>query len=88
MKLGNINPNLHTVVLDNHALTLKSNTEKDYFCQKSSLLHTFLKFCRESKKIYIKLKNILLSFLLVPFCPIKAIIQIRLFSLCYDRANI
>jgi hypothetical protein len=34
-----------------HALTLKSNTAKYYFGEKSNFLHTFLKFCRESKKI-------------------------------------
>jgi hypothetical protein len=42
-----VNPNLHT-----HALTLKSNSAKYYlFYEKSRFLHTFLKFCRESRKI-------------------------------------
>ncbi len=46
-----INPILHTVWLDNHALTLKSNSTKYYFYEKSRFLHTFLKFCCESRKI-------------------------------------
>ncbi len=41
------NPILHTVWLDNHALTLKSNSAKYYFHEKSRFLHTFLKFCCE-----------------------------------------
>jgi hypothetical protein len=46
-----VNPILHTAWLNNHALTLKSNTAKYYFGEKSSILHTFLKFCSESRKI-------------------------------------
>jgi hypothetical protein len=46
-----INPILHTAWLDNHALTLKSNSAKYYFHEKSSFLHTFLKYCCESRKI-------------------------------------
>ncbi len=42
---------LHTAWLDNHALTLKSNSAKYYFYEKSRFLHTFLKFCCESRKI-------------------------------------
>ncbi len=57
------NPILHTAWLDNHALTLKSNSAKYYFHEKSRFLHTFLKFCCESRKIYVKFKNILLSVL-------------------------
>jgi hypothetical protein len=34
------NPILHTTWLNNHALTLKSNTAKYYFGEKSSFLHT------------------------------------------------
>jgi hypothetical protein len=45
------NPILHTAWLHNHALTLKRNTAKYYFGQKSSFLHTFLKMCCESRKI-------------------------------------
>jgi hypothetical protein len=45
------NPILHTAWLDNHALTLKSNSAKYYFHEKSRSLHTFLKFCCESRKI-------------------------------------
>ena len=60
---SNINPILHTAWLESHALTLKINTAKYYFCEKSSFLHTFLKFCPESRKIYIKFRNILLSML-------------------------
>jgi hypothetical protein len=37
------NPILHTTWLNNHALTLKRNTAKYYFGEKSSILHTFLK---------------------------------------------
>ncbi len=46
-----LNPILHTAWLNNHALTLKSNTAKYYFGEKSSFLHTFLNFCCESRKI-------------------------------------
>jgi hypothetical protein len=45
-----VNPILHTAWLDNHALTLKSSSAK-YFYEKSRFLHTFLKFCCESRKI-------------------------------------
>ncbi len=55
------NPILHTAWLDNHALTLKRNSAKYYFHEKSKFLHTFLKFCCESRKIQVKFKNILLS---------------------------
>jgi hypothetical protein len=60
-----INPILHTAWLDNHALTLKSNSAKLYFHEKSRFLHTFLKFSCESRKIYVKFKNILLLVLKV-----------------------
>jgi hypothetical protein len=46
-----LNPILHTAWLDNHALTLKSNFAKYCFYEKSRFLHTFLKFCCESRKI-------------------------------------
>ncbi len=46
-----VNPILHTAWLNSHALTSKSNTAKYYFGKKSSFLHTFLKFCCESRKI-------------------------------------
>jgi hypothetical protein len=42
---------LHTAWLDNHALTLKSDSAKYYLHEKSRFLHTFLKFCCESRKI-------------------------------------
>ncbi len=58
-----LNPILHTAWLENHALTLKSNTAKCYFCEKSSCLHTFLKFCSELRKISVKFKTILISML-------------------------
>jgi hypothetical protein len=45
------NPILHTAWLNNHALTLKRNTAKYYFGEKSSCLHTFLKICCESRKL-------------------------------------
>ncbi len=51
------NPILHTVWLDNHALILKRNTEINYFVEKSRFLHTFLRFCCESRKIKPKFKN-------------------------------
>ncbi len=43
--MNNFNPILHIAWLNNHALTLKSNTAKYYFGEKSSFLHTVLKFC-------------------------------------------
>ncbi len=46
-----LNPILHTAWLNNHALTLKRNTAKYYFGEKSSVLHTFLKTCCDSRKI-------------------------------------
>ncbi len=46
-----INPILHTAWLNIHALTLKRNTAKYYFGEKSSFLHTFLKICCDSRKI-------------------------------------
>jgi hypothetical protein len=46
-----INPSLHTTWLKNHALTLKKNTAKYYFGEKSRIMHTVLKFCPESRKI-------------------------------------
>ncbi len=59
--ITSFNPILHTVGLDIHALTLKSNIAKCYFGEKSGFLHTFLKFCLESKKIQVKFKTILFS---------------------------
>jgi hypothetical protein len=56
-----VNPILHTAWLDNHALTLKSNSAKYNFHEKSKFLQAFLKFCCESRKIKVKFKNILLS---------------------------
>jgi hypothetical protein len=50
-KLVDFNPTLHTAWLDNHALTLKSNSAKYFFHEKSRFLHTFLKFYCESRKI-------------------------------------
>jgi hypothetical protein len=38
-----INPILHTAWLDNHALTLKWNTAKYHFGEKSSFLYFFIK---------------------------------------------
>jgi hypothetical protein len=58
-----LNPILHTAWLNNHALTLKSNTAKYYFGEKSSFLHTFLKICGESRKIKVKLKKFQFSML-------------------------
>ncbi len=46
-KIPLINPILHTAWLESHALTLKNNTAKYYFGEKSSFLHTFLKFSPE-----------------------------------------
>ncbi len=44
-KLPNlVNPISYTAWLGNHALTLKSNSAKYYFGEKSSFMHTFLKF--------------------------------------------
>jgi hypothetical protein len=48
---SNFNPILHTAWLDNHALTLKINSAKFNFYEKSRFLHTSLKFCCESRKI-------------------------------------
>ncbi len=45
------NPILYTAWLDNHALTLKSDTAKNYFGEKSSFLHTLLKIYCKSRKI-------------------------------------
>jgi hypothetical protein len=48
MPKHSFNPILHIAWLDNYALmTLKGNTAKFYFGDKSSFMHTFLKFCRE-----------------------------------------
>jgi hypothetical protein len=58
-----LNPILHTSWLNNHALTLKRNTAKYYFGEKSSFLHTFLKIFCESWKIEVKLKDFLISML-------------------------
>jgi hypothetical protein len=46
-----VNPILHTAWLDSHAQTLKGNSAKYYFYEKSRFLHAFLKFCCESRKI-------------------------------------
>jgi hypothetical protein len=46
-----VNAILHTAWLNNHAQTLKRNTAKYYFGEKSSFLHTFLKSCCASRKI-------------------------------------
>ncbi len=51
----------NTAWLNIHALTLKRNTEKYYFDEKSSFLNTFLKISCESRKIKVKLQNILIS---------------------------
>ncbi len=71
------NPNLHNAWLDNHALILKSNSAKYYFYEKSRFLHTFLKFYYESRKIYVKLKNILLSVLLKK-------VNLNVWQTCHD----
>ncbi len=47
------NPILHTAWLESHALTLKNNTAEYYFGEKSSFLHTFLKFSPQSRKIQV-----------------------------------
>ncbi len=60
-----LNRILHTAWLESHALTLKNNTAKYYFGEKSSFLHTFLKFSSESRTIQVNFKNILLSMLSV-----------------------
>ncbi len=57
------NPNLHTAWLESHALTFKNNTAKYYFGEKSSFLHTFLKFPSESRTIRVHFKTFLLSML-------------------------
>jgi hypothetical protein len=49
----NLNPILHTAWLDNHALTLKNTTANYNFGEKSSFLHTFLKFSSESRTIQV-----------------------------------
>jgi hypothetical protein len=44
--MQSISPILHTAWLNSHALTMKRNTAKYDFVEKSSFLHTFLKnFC-------------------------------------------
>jgi hypothetical protein len=48
-----LNPILHTAWLESHALTLKNNTAKYYFGEKSSFLHTFLRFSPESRTIHV-----------------------------------
>jgi hypothetical protein len=58
-----LNPILHTAWLESHAPTLKNNTAKYYFGEKSSFLHTFLKCSPESRTIQVNFKNILLSVL-------------------------
>jgi hypothetical protein len=63
LNLNYVNPILHTAWLDNHALTLRRNTAKFYFGEKSSFLHTFLKICCESRKIEAKLKDFLILML-------------------------
>ncbi len=52
------NPILHTAWLNNHALTLKRNTAKYYFGEKSSFLHTFLNICCESRKFCINFAHL------------------------------
>jgi hypothetical protein len=49
----NFNPILHTTWLESHALTLKNNTAKNYFSEKSSFLHTLLNFSPESRTIQV-----------------------------------
>jgi hypothetical protein len=44
-------------------MTSKNNTEKYYFGEKSSFLHTLLKFSLESRTISGQFKNILLAML-------------------------
>jgi hypothetical protein len=56
-------PILHTAWLGSHALPLKNNAAKYYFGDKSSFLHTFLKFSPESRTFQVNFKNILLSVL-------------------------
>ncbi len=51
------NPILYTAWLDNHAMTLKSNSAKYYFHEKSRFLHTFLKFKLSSKTFYFQSYN-------------------------------
>ncbi len=46
-----VNPILHTAWLDYHDLTLKIKAAKNYFGEKSSFLHTFLKNFCESRKL-------------------------------------
>ncbi len=58
-------PILHTAWLESHALTLKNNTAKYYFDEKSSFLQTFLKFSPESRTVQVIFKNILQSILCV-----------------------
>ncbi len=59
----NFNPILHNAWLNNHALTLKRITAKYYFGEKSIFLHTFLKICWESRKIYVKRYGFIISML-------------------------
>jgi hypothetical protein len=54
---------LHTAWLNNHALTLKRKTAKNYFGEKSSFLQTFQKICCESSNIEVKFKDFLISML-------------------------
>jgi hypothetical protein len=61
--VGTLNTILHTAWLNNLALTLKNNTAKYCFGEKSSFLHTFLKFSCDSRKIEVKFKNISTSML-------------------------
>jgi hypothetical protein len=46
-----LNPILPSAWLDIHALTLKRNTEKYYFGEKSSFWHTFQKFVVNQGKV-------------------------------------
>jgi hypothetical protein len=46
---SHFSPILHTAWLNNHALTLKRNTAKYYFGEKSSFWHTFLIVVNQGK---------------------------------------
>jgi hypothetical protein len=51
------NPILHPAWLDNHALTLKSNSAKYYFHEKSRFLHTFQSFVVNQRKVKLSSKT-------------------------------
>jgi hypothetical protein len=54
-----LNPILHTVWLDNRALTSKIFKAKKYLGENSNSMHVFITFCPERRKTKVKFKKFL-----------------------------